>query len=75
MPVEVRHNSCRCAVWRKQKLSPRISYNVVTCNFTFSGPLDYWVQTFETRIPLKPEFGGERDVAFSSISHEQSQSD
>ena len=31
---------------------------------------DYWVQTSESRIPLKPMLWGVRDVAFSSISQE-----
>ena len=36
--------------------------------------LDYWVQICESRILLKPVLDNMRDVAFYSVSHEQTQS-
>ena len=60
------HNSCRCAVWRPQKVSP---YNYF---FTLSGPLGLKGSTllFGSRVALNPGLGGVSDVASAVISHE-----
>ena len=65
------HNSCRCAMWRPCDISPYID---IVLFLHFLDLWDEWVQTSESRILLKLALWGVMDAAFSSISHEQTQS-
>ena len=48
------------------------TFNIVLIFFHILVLREYWVLT-ESRIPLKPVLWGVRIVAFSIISHEQTQ--